>query len=99
MGERRKREAQFSYGVTTYHPATGYKYPYGLPYPTVAAPADETDTEEDEMPAVAYAPTPAFPYTHGLPYAGMVVCHTTLDMVLVLGMVSMVLGMASLTMA
>merc|ERR1711881_311959 len=68
--ERRKREAQFSYGVTTYHPATGYKYPYGLPSPTVAAPADETDTEEAEMPAVAYAPTPAFPYTHGLPYAG-----------------------------
>jgi len=68
--ERRKREAQFSYGVTTYHPATGYKYPYGLPFPTVAAPADETDTEEAEMPAVAYAPAPAFPYTHGLPYAG-----------------------------
>jgi len=60
--ERRKRAAKFSYGVTTYHPATGFNLVKGLPYPAVV------DSEE-EAPAVSYTTTPRIQY-NGLPYGG-----------------------------
>jgi len=60
--ERRKRAAKFSYGVTTYHPATGFNPVKGLPYPAVV------DSEE-EAPAVSYTTTPRIQY-NGLPYGG-----------------------------